>query len=112
MISIHSFNLLVYLNALNKLVIYNSHQLPHVLISDQAPVLQKVPLEYPRWHVDFHHLCEWHMVQNIKAFIQRNRKYKEWKDLEDVWTAVCAFVQCCNINTRQEPRQEMYTRFE
>jgi hypothetical protein len=100
------------LNALDKLFFYHSHPLPQVLISDQEPALQTALFEYPRWHVVIHQLCEWHMVQNIKAFIQRNRKYKQSLDLEDVWTAVWASLQCCRMEMLEERRQEMYTLFE
>jgi len=82
------------LNCLDQLVFYGADTpRPQVLISDQSSGLRKAILSSETWSSVYHQLCGWHMVQNLKAFIQRNRRYLQSEDLHDIWTAIWDMVQ-------------------
>jgi hypothetical protein len=81
-------------NCLDQLVFYgtNTHR-PQVLISDQRSRLRIAIRSLETWSSVYQQLCGWHMVQNLKAFIQRNRRYIQSEDLHDIWTAIWDMVQ-------------------
>jgi hypothetical protein len=59
---------------LDELVFYGEDfNSPRVLITDQSAGMIKALRETESWGGIIHQLCGWHMVQNIKTFIQRNR---------------------------------------
>jgi len=106
------------LDCLDELVFYGDNDsdaermLPQVIITDQAAGFRKAIIEHPRCSQVFHQLCAWHMLKNIQAFIQRNRKHKEAKDLNDIWRAVWKLVECTEVGELPARRAEFYQLLE
>jgi hypothetical protein len=78
---------------LDEQVFYDIVQKPRVLISDQSAGMMKALCQTDSWNEIIHQLCGGHMVQNIKAFIQRHRNYQIADELHKTWTAIWNLVE-------------------
>ncbi|CCX29781.1 Similar to Protein FAR1-RELATED SEQUENCE 12; acc. no. Q3E7I5 [Pyronema omphalodes CBS 100304] len=88
---------------------------PKVLISDQTPELRKAILEHPsgRWNTIIHQLCQYHMYQDIRAFIQNNRQTRNTaEELNNVFRAILNVIRCSRVNDLDEKRLDMYQLME
>jgi hypothetical protein len=88
---------------------------PKVLISDQTPELRKAILEHPsgRWNTIIHQLCQYHMYENMRAFIQNNRQTRNTaEELDNVFRTILNVIRCSRVNDLDAKRRDMYQLME